>query len=119
MQGVGATKIHGRRRGSVDHKLTGGSPNIGVNRSTIEGDPLQSCSHGQQTQTRAWVDLDLADLVSLQGGARLMVGFKNLPDPEPAGSVFAANRCSADSGRSCNSRHIPTGNGRRKARVSV
>ena len=66
LQGVGAAQVHRYRRRSVDDKFTGRRPDIRMNRSTIQSNPLQSRPHAQQPQACARVHLDLADIVRLK-----------------------------------------------------
>src|ERR1035437_10116317 len=111
LQGVRATQVHRDSRGRVDHELAGRGPDIGVNGSAIQGNPLQASAHGKQAQACARLHLDLADTFSLQAGARLVVGFKYLANAEAVGSFFAADRLSSDPRCSGEAGYIPTRDG--------
>jgi len=73
LQGVGATQVHRDGRWRVDHELTGRSPDVGVNRSPVQSDPLQPRTHAQQAQACARVHLDFAGIVLLKADPRLTV----------------------------------------------
>jgi len=108
LQSVSTTQIdrYGRRR--VDYELTGRRPDIGMNRSAIQSNPLQPRAHAQQAQARAGVHLDPAGIVRLKAGPRLTVGFEHLANAETARSFFRADRFLSDSKRPLYTGHIPT-----------
>src|SRR2546430_582859 len=108
LESVGATQVHGHGRRSVDHELAWGRPDICMNGSAIEGNPLQVCTHGQQTQTRARIDLDPADIVGMKAGVRQRICFKDLTDPKAASSFVRSDGLASDARWSYHTGYVPT-----------
>ena len=108
IQSVGAAQVHRDGRWRVDHELTGRRPDVRVNRSPIQSDPLQPRTHAQQAQARAWVHLDFARIVCLKAGPRLTIGLKRLANAETARSVVRAEDFSSDARYPLYFGHVPT-----------
>src|ERR1700722_16702111 len=108
LQCVGATQIHRNSLWRVARDLAGRRPDNRMNRSAIQSKPLLPGGHAQQPQACARINVDLADIVRLQAGPRLPVGFKHLTNAETTDSFLSADRFSSDARCPFHVGHIPT-----------